>query len=89
MRKKIRKAKTGEAGASGAKRSKASFVQNNIHSDKLSAYKQDSMGSEIMKTAVQKESAADRELSRLVSKEVFRSEPNAIKNTNTNKRRYS
>jgi len=89
MKKKSRKAKTGEAGALGPKRSKASFVQRNVHSDKLSAYKQDSMGSELMSTSVQKESPADRELSRLVSKEVFRSQPSAIKSTNTNKRRYS
>lgn len=68
-------------------RSSASFSQKNVHSDKLSAYKESSLPSTIMKTSTDTPSRADTELSRLTNKDVFRSSPNAIKKSNSNPRR--
>ena len=89
MKKKTRRAKSGEAGASGPKRSKAGFTNPQVHSDKMEAYKYDSKPSTIMSSSVDKEGMADRELKNLMSKRVFQSDKEAISRTNTNKRRYS
>lgn len=70
-----------------AKRSSASFKQTTVKSDKISAYKYDSKPSTIMSSSASPESSADRELKRMMSKEVFRSDPKAIKRTNSNPRR--
>lgn len=70
-----------------ANRSSASFKQTIKHTDKLSAYKQSSLPSTIMKSSASNAGLADRELERLVNKDVFRSDRNAIQKSNSNKRR--
>lgn len=54
----------------------------------LPTFRYDSKPSVIMSDDVQNESMADRELKNLMRKEVFRSDPGAVKRTNTNNRRY-
>lgn len=71
-----------------SKRSSASFKQSTKHSDKLSAYKESSLPGTIMKSSASSPSRADTELKRLMDKDVFRSDKNAIKKTNSNPRRY-
>lgn len=89
MKKKVRKAKMGEAGASGPKRSKASFRNDQVHSDKMGSYKYDSKPGTIMSDSTAKEGNADRELKNLMTKKVFQSDKTAISKTNSNKRRYA
>ncbi len=73
----------------GSKRSGASFKTEQVHSDKLGAYKYDSKPGTIMSSSTSKEGMADRELKNLMTKRVFQSDKEAISKTNTNKRRYA
>ncbi len=71
------------------KKSKASFSNARVKSDKMSAYKYDEKPSNIMKTSTDdgKMSRADTELKRMVGGDVFRSASKTVKQTNSNPRR--
>lgn len=70
-----------------ANRTGASFQQRNVHSDKLSAYKDSELPGTIFKTSTDNPGRADTELKRLVGGDVFRSASKTIKQTNSNPRR--
>lgn len=70
------------------KRSSGNFKKSQVHSSKLTDYRYDDKPSTIMSTSTKQESPADRELRRLVSADVFRSNPKTVKQSNSNPRRY-
>lgn len=82
MKKTIKKKKA-------ASRSSASYKNRNVKSEKISDYKYDSKPSVIMSDKTSNEGHADRALKDLVRGNVFKSNPQTVKQTNSNKRRYA
>lgn len=72
------------------KRTKASFKQSTVKSDKISAYKYDSKPGVLQKDSVSgaPENSADTTLKRLMRADVFRSNNQTVKGSNSNPRRY-